>query len=691
MSLLLAPYNDSMRLGMGFNSYTQTLCIDGAVTVAPGSVEKLRADDPSQTVTYSSRLVETLGELVDSMSISYSSSIKKGTVEIGGSASAINEDKIKSSDINAVVSVKVVNQTTILTENVIFQATKDVAAFSPRFNEIYGDCYISGFIEGGEFTGIASIRSLDRSKTSSITTAIKSSLSAGKQEDFTLDAMNFGGGGLSSSVLKDTETTISISWMGGGQVKEPKTAWDLDSMFTAAAAFPASVAACPQRTWAILTKYKANKSFVEQWQEGNKLTPLEYDNVASYTAELFDSYMEYKQLLKQVQYMMANPDNYKVQQNVHNAIPPEINTLVAVRSALRNEMNKIVRVVDILAKNPEILKISQDNDSGPTNSLVRSIVLESSQAWQDTADSKTVGDVTRLSAFPGPQSVLSDTSTVERTDKSTKANTLTDVNEPTDLDEGATDKSTATEETAEDKPMIDFAKLLAPEIWAKLLPVLKPGIDPGQPSKQDSVMPMPAGFPPIPGTNAPTQPDPVDPSAVKHLLKIEAAAYGGVDVTEEVRNLVTEGCILELNTDQLGAILPATPLGDWRVLSLMYRWDTKPRYQLAIMRDHSGIFKFTPSLEPAVNTGAIYYPQPEGNSFPFLYSAIYGDSAVSNQGRFVLFHALNTKEAVEITNETMGGDPWVGTIKSVAVFYQKVKDGPIFVATAAERSTLRWV
>ncbi|KAF4336755.1 hypothetical protein FBEOM_9386 [Fusarium beomiforme] len=30
MSQLLAPYNDSMRLGMAYNSYTQTMYIDSA-------------------------------------------------------------------------------------------------------------------------------------------------------------------------------------------------------------------------------------------------------------------------------------------------------------------------------------------------------------------------------------------------------------------------------------------------------------------------------------------------------------------------------------------------------------------------------------------------------------------------------------------------------------------------------------
>lgn len=37
MALILAPYNDSMRLGMGFNSYSQTTCIDNAVEVKANS------------------------------------------------------------------------------------------------------------------------------------------------------------------------------------------------------------------------------------------------------------------------------------------------------------------------------------------------------------------------------------------------------------------------------------------------------------------------------------------------------------------------------------------------------------------------------------------------------------------------------------------------------------------------------
>jgi hypothetical protein len=58
-------------------------------------------------VSYSSKYVERLSEVVDTMKVSHSSSIRKGTVELAGNGDAINEDKIKSSDINAVISVKV--------------------------------------------------------------------------------------------------------------------------------------------------------------------------------------------------------------------------------------------------------------------------------------------------------------------------------------------------------------------------------------------------------------------------------------------------------------------------------------------------------------------------------------------------------------------------------------------------------
>lgn len=58
-----------------------------------------------------------------------------------------------------------------------------------------------------------------------------------------------------------------------------------------------------------MTKYKANRSFAE-WSSGMKFDSLEYDSVNSYTAELFEDFMEYKQLLKLVQNIIDNRGAY---------------------------------------------------------------------------------------------------------------------------------------------------------------------------------------------------------------------------------------------------------------------------------------------------------------------------------------------------------------------------------------------
>ena len=70
-------------------------------------------------------------------------------------------------------------------------------------------------------------------------------------QDFSMDSYsNSASDGLvNSESLKETETTISVNWMGGGQIKDPKANWDVKSVYDAAASFPSFVAQTPQRTW----------------------------------------------------------------------------------------------------------------------------------------------------------------------------------------------------------------------------------------------------------------------------------------------------------------------------------------------------------------------------------------------------------------------------------------------------------
>lgn len=148
--LLLAPYNDSMHLGQGFNSFLQVPCLNNAVTFASDQskavVESAKAGtiDASQVVSYSSRLVEKISDVVRAMNISAGSSIKCGSLESSGNSLSVDEVKFVSSDLNVLVSVKVINQTIGPVDQAVFNPIEHVQVDNDKFLEVYGDCYISG-------------------------------------------------------------------------------------------------------------------------------------------------------------------------------------------------------------------------------------------------------------------------------------------------------------------------------------------------------------------------------------------------------------------------------------------------------------------------------------------------------------------------------------------------------------------
>lgn len=95
---------------------------------------------------------------------------------------------------------------------------------------------------------------------------------------------------------------------------------------------------------AILTPYKANRSFVETYYK-SPLQTLQYELISSYTAELFDSFMDYKLLLKRVQAIINDRSAYRRQLGIVDAIDTSMRTMLSVRSALRDEQTKIVEAV----------------------------------------------------------------------------------------------------------------------------------------------------------------------------------------------------------------------------------------------------------------------------------------------------------------------------------------------------------
>ena len=92
---------------------------------------------------------------MDDMSVSGSLSIKAGKVGGSGKGSFVDSDKSKESDLNFYISVKVVNQTINFKDALVFNPLRSVdISDMNKFQEVYGDSFVSGFVEGGEFNAI---------------------------------------------------------------------------------------------------------------------------------------------------------------------------------------------------------------------------------------------------------------------------------------------------------------------------------------------------------------------------------------------------------------------------------------------------------------------------------------------------------------------------------------------------------
>ncbi|MCJ1296018.1 hypothetical protein MMC34_007583 [Xylographa carneopallida] len=350
MALILVPYNNAMRLGQGFNSYTQEICIDNAVIgitdeedsqpIVPNPLVSIAAPDgaapsatlapttpdpnastevvktssvtvpitksdpnktllpmtvdkyPSQIVTYTSKYVNKISDVTNSLNISGALSIKYGSIQGDASGSYVDSDTFQNSDMNFLITVKVTNQTINVKDNLAFwplNSDRDQSLAPADFTRKYGDCFISGFQEGGQFSAVVSITALDKSQLTDIKAAAHIALQ-------TTVADVEGNAEIASSkseLNKNSQVDISINWSGGGQLKEGSEQWTVDTLTEVAVRFPDLVAMCPQRTHAILTKYTALRGYLE-WQAQNTLPPLNYEMSNLYTDELLDVYMGYK-------------------------------------------------------------------------------------------------------------------------------------------------------------------------------------------------------------------------------------------------------------------------------------------------------------------------------------------------------------------------------------------------------------
>ncbi|KAB8221106.1 hypothetical protein BDV33DRAFT_190697 [Aspergillus novoparasiticus] len=456
MAPLLAPYNSAMRLGSGFNSYTHELCLDDAVKKGTGSPPEIpEGEGVAQSVVFKTSVIDKMSDITDALNISGALTIKYNNLIDGtGKGTFINSNKIKDADINFLISVKVINQT--VTDNGLTEFVPIDNLPAEQFTEVYGDTFISGFQEGGEFNAVISIKVKDKNQLENI--KADSQPKAEKTEKYSAgphdqnsgqpgddeEGGEKGGEGKKKTedgadspaglaikgnaeveknlqdIFQENETTVSVSYSGGGQELKKRTFsfvmldkdanratladddWNVKNMRAAALRFPALVAKSPVRTNAVLTKYTALRSFHTQKKDKDqkKAVPLSYENASVYTSILQDAFLDYKNIYKDIRHSEADLGSGKKQfkastakattysgrsiynsrhacannagsngteQNnappAHVATTPFDPTLAGFELAkvyIRRNMNLIVKEVDDITKKPDLA--SEDRD-----------------------------------------------------------------------------------------------------------------------------------------------------------------------------------------------------------------------------------------------------------------------------------------------------------------------------------------
>ncbi|KAI0509146.1 hypothetical protein F5B22DRAFT_618628 [Xylaria bambusicola] len=352
MEHILVPYNAGLQLGQGFNSFLQEPCLLNAVDIRRDSFRPRTASTsdpatPSQTVTYNSRLVNSISDVFSALNISPAVSVKLDTTQLPDVN--IDDNKFAASDFNALISVNVVNSTTRTQEEPRFIPLKVVESDPSKFPDIYGDCYISGFLEGGVIHGLVSVKVLDSSIRSEVENLLKIQLSRLTSSDNTkpgdeTDASSFK---FAPGLI---ETTITVNWSGGGQINPGREAWTLDSLLSAAAKFPSMVEKSPMRTWAILTRYDRNSGFVKWAADKNVVIP-DFSRAQQISSNLLDEFVVHKRNLSLLQAIMADPTAY-VPSADKDAITTDFRVLIEERNKIRDERRKYSRIIDSLNRDP---------------------------------------------------------------------------------------------------------------------------------------------------------------------------------------------------------------------------------------------------------------------------------------------------------------------------------------------------
>ncbi|KAF7317726.1 hypothetical protein MKEN_00860400 [Mycena kentingensis (nom. inval.)] len=279
------PYNSTMRVGMGYNSFTQETCARDVVkpalaTSKPNNITlAAQSTKPLDQVHSSAQFVSRFGDLLEAFGVTPAAYIKNDGSRAAEYAQFLNVDHFNGHHIHYLIRVLAAREVPCSPELIEFDVISAAAAEPAK---VYGDSFITGFLEGGELVALISVK-LRRPSEENIAVG-KCRLEGQVGLVFRVATAATAAGEV------DGETT-TIVWRKCGLGMDAPNQWTPQSVREEVMSFPKNAFANPVRLGPVLSKYTTLKSFLT-----SKIKVPEYEKSGAYirAASLLEDYLEYK-------------------------------------------------------------------------------------------------------------------------------------------------------------------------------------------------------------------------------------------------------------------------------------------------------------------------------------------------------------------------------------------------------------
>jgi hypothetical protein len=297
----------------------------------------------NQTVLFSSKQVKSTSEIDRAMGFKASAAVKAGSIGPGAEAGTnlASSRDFNANTLNFLVHVRVVNERSDNDEiwdfNPVVGLTQRLKGITCadcedekstaqgevenpcpgcihkraiEFTRIYGDTFISDFVEGGEIYALVGIRSRNTANMNELRVYASAQLTPAAIPIQVKTDVDFNKKG--REAFEQAETSIRVQWRGGGEIKNHDFQWGLDSLIQIANAFPSFVASASAKIRAVLTPYSAVKAF-QKFQLSFPQAPLtlSYDHCALFVDTLYEDYKSFHSMWEELNDMISSPGNYK--------------------------------------------------------------------------------------------------------------------------------------------------------------------------------------------------------------------------------------------------------------------------------------------------------------------------------------------------------------------------------------------